>query len=54
MKTLTDPIVESDLAIADDPKIETTFAGEAVIGITDPGEMIHVTAIAGAEMVLLI
>lgn len=54
MKTHTDPTVESDLAIADDPRIETTIAGEAVRGITDPGEMIHATAIAGAEMILLI
>lgn len=53
MKILTDPIAENDLETADGLESEKTFAGEAAIEITDPGEMIHATAIAGARMILL-
>ena len=56
MKTATDRVAETGPGIADGRETVTmteTIAEEAVIGITEPGEMIHATAIAGVRMILL-
>lgn len=56
MKTVTAPVAETGPGSAGDQETEmmTVIIGDgAVIEIFEPGEMIHATAIAGAEMILL-
>lgn len=56
MKTNTDPVAETGPETAGAQKNEmmiVTFAAGATTEITEPGEMIHATAIAGAQTILL-
>lgn len=56
-KAHTDLLEEIGLETDADHEIETPTAitdGEVVTEISEPGEMIRVTTIAGAQMVLLI
>lgn len=52
MKTAIDPRGETDPETAAETMTVIIAAGVA-IEITEPGEMIHATAIAGAQMILL-